>query len=105
LLVIVFDFKKLVDLSVLTVAVQYLATSASVPVLRRRGRTGRFRLPAGPLIPVVAFGVVLAMMVTQLVQRGEGSIAIAGTFGVMLLVGIVPAAIYRAVTRHDKRAD
>jgi amino acid transporter len=50
------DFNKLVDITVVVICAQYLATCASVPLLRRVGKPpGGFRLPAGPLIP--AFGI------------------------------------------------
>jgi amino acid transporter len=60
-LVLVLDFARLVDLSVLTVSVQYLATCLAVPLLRvRRPELPRsFRLPAGPLIPLLAVVVTL----------------------------------------------
>jgi len=55
------DFGRLVDLAVLTVGAQYLATALAVPVLRRKlpdqGRA--FRLPGGALIPALATAVTL----------------------------------------------
>ncbi len=57
LLVATLNFERLVNLSVLTVCVQYLATSLAVPVLRRQpppAGEAPYRLPGGPLIPASA---------------------------------------------------
>lgn len=62
LLVLLLDFDHLVDMAVLTVGVQYLATCLAVPLLRRRlPRTGApaYRLPGGPLIPLLALALTL----------------------------------------------
>lgn len=45
------DFDKLVDVTNVVVCVQYVATCASVMILRRRGPAPGFRLPGGWLIP------------------------------------------------------
>lgn len=90
-LVALLDFGKLVDLSVLTVGAQYLATCLAVPVLRRRfperGRT--FRLPGGPLIPLLATGVTLWFGA----QARPGA---ALWFGALLLLGLPLRALTRA---------
>lgn len=60
-LVLLLDFSRLVDLAVLTVGAQYLATSLAVPALRRkRPDLGRaFRLPLGPVIPMLSVAVTV----------------------------------------------
>lgn len=60
-LAFVLDFNRLVDLAVLTVGAQYLATSLAIPALRRKmPQLGRaFRLPGGPLIPLCSVAVTL----------------------------------------------
>lgn len=61
-LVAVLDFRRLVDLSVLTVGVQYLATCLALPVLRRRRPDlphNGFRVPGGAALPVAATAVTL----------------------------------------------
>lgn len=56
------DFDKLVDISVVVICAQYLATCAAVPLLRRRGHhSGVFRMPGGLLLPVVGFAATLWM--------------------------------------------
>jgi APA family basic amino acid/polyamine antiporter len=57
-LVISFDYRSLIGISNVAVAVQYLATCAAVPFLRRRGTPGR-RVPGGPLIPILGAAVSL----------------------------------------------
>jgi amino acid transporter len=61
ILVLLLNFAELVNLSVLTVGLQYLVTCVGVPVLRRRrpDLSRSFRVPLGPTIPVLAAGVVV----------------------------------------------
>ena len=82
-LVLTFDFEGLVDLAVLTVGVQYLATCLAVPVLRatRPDQQRRMRLPWGPLIPLVATGVTIWFGYQAELEK-------LGWFGIMLLAGI-----------------
>ena len=49
-------FRQLVELSVIARLATYIGTAAAVPVLRRKmpGTTRSFRLPGGPLIPILA---------------------------------------------------
>jgi APA family basic amino acid/polyamine antiporter len=56
------DYRALIGMSNVAVAVQYLATCLAIPVLRRRGgeRPG-FKVPFGPVIPLV--GAVLSVWV------------------------------------------
>lgn len=50
------DFNSLVDIGNVVICAQYLATCASVPVLRRRhGRSEGFRVPGGAFLPVFGF--------------------------------------------------
>ncbi len=60
-LLFLLDFSRLVDLAVLTVGAQYLATSLAVPVLRRKRPELKrsFRLPLGPFIPICSAAVTL----------------------------------------------
>lgn len=53
------DFNKLVDITVVVVCAQYLATCAAVPLLRRTSRSESFHLPGGPLIPAAGFAATL----------------------------------------------
>ena len=53
------DFNKLVDVTVVVVCAQYLATCAAVPLLRRKGHKAGFRLPGGWLIPAIGFAATL----------------------------------------------
>ena len=58
------SFVQLALLSMVTRLVAYLTTSASVLVLERRHGTppGALRLPGGPLIPIAAFALSLALL-------------------------------------------
>ncbi|MEP6802249.1 MAG: amino acid permease [Acidobacteriota bacterium] len=49
-------FRQLVELSVIARLATYIGTAAAVPVLRRKlpGTARTFRLPGGPLIPILA---------------------------------------------------
>ena len=90
--VALFDFSRLVDLSVLTVSVQYLATCAAIPRLRRQmeAHPGAFRLPFGVLVPLMAILVVVALMVAQLISPETDAWATFAGFGVLLAIGGVP---------------
>jgi amino acid transporter len=57
-LVLSFDYRSLIGISNVAVAVQYLATCAAIPFLRRRGVPGR-RVPGGLLIPILGIAVSL----------------------------------------------
>ncbi len=57
-LVISFDYRALIGISNVAVAVQYLATCLAVPRLRRRGIPGR-RVPGGPIVPLLGAAVSL----------------------------------------------
>ena len=67
-LVVSFDYRSLIGISNVAVAVQYLATCAAVPFLRRRGVPGR-RVPGGPLIPIL--GVAVSLWVFTEASREE----------------------------------
>jgi amino acid transporter len=66
--VIPFDYRSLIGISNVAVAVQYLATCVAVPVLRRRGVPGR-RIPGGPVVPV--FGALVSLWVFTQASFGE----------------------------------
>jgi len=57
-LVTALDYRSLIGMSNVAVSVQYLATCAAIPVLRRRFASER-RTPGGPLIPVLGIAVSL----------------------------------------------
>ena len=59
-LIVLLNFGQLVNLAVLTVSAQYLTTCLSVLILRYRdpARQRPFRLPLGPVIPILAMGIV-----------------------------------------------
>ena len=81
LLVLGFDFARLVNLSVLTVSVQYLTTCIAIPVLRHRrpDLPGVFRVPLGPLIPA------LAVLVVVWLGAQAGGAELVGFFGTLIL--------------------
>ena len=83
LLVLLIDFEGLVDLAVLTVGVQYLATCMAVPVLRWSlpHQQRRFRLPLGPVIPIAATAITIWFGM-------QAELEMLLWFGVMLLAGV-----------------
>jgi basic amino acid/polyamine antiporter, APA family len=84
ILLLLLDFTSLVDLSVLTVLAQYLATCLAVPVLRYRrpDLERRFRIPGGALpVPLVS----LAVLVFLALQAGRSELV---AFSLLVLVGL-----------------
>jgi len=57
------SFVALAELSVVARLATYLGTAAAVPVLRRRGAASpsAFRMPGGPLIPLAASLLTIAL--------------------------------------------
>jgi amino acid transporter len=58
-LVIPFDYRSLIGMSNVSVAVQYLGTCLAVLELRKRGSAPGFRVPLGPLVPLLGVAVSL----------------------------------------------
>jgi amino acid transporter len=56
-LVIPFDYRSLIGMSNVAVAVQYLATCLAVLRLRRQGERRGFRVPGGPIVPLLGAAV------------------------------------------------
>jgi len=81
------SFEQMAKVSALARLLFYVATCASVPLLRRRriGEEGGFRLPAGPLIPLVAVAASLSIIAgADRVSLGAGAVALivgAGLYG------------------------
>src|SRR5262245_38627780 len=67
-LVVSFDYRSLIGISNVAVAVQYLATCAAVPFLRRRGIPGR-RVPGGWTVPLL--GAAMSVWVCTEASREE----------------------------------
>ncbi len=90
-------FAQLVDLAVLTVSVQYLATCTAIPVLRhkRADLPRSLTLPLGPTLPLLATGVTLWLGL----QAGRQEL-----WGFMLLcaTGLLPPLIKRFSERWIK---
>jgi amino acid transporter len=89
LLALPFDYRALIGMSNVAVAVQYLATCLAVPVLRRRNpnATG-FRVPLGPVLPML--GALVSLWVfTE--ANGEELIWAGGS----MLAGIVVVLLSR----------
>jgi amino acid transporter len=77
-LVVALDYRALIGISNVAVAVQYLATCAAVPFLRRRRIPGR-RVPGGPVIPILGAAVSLWVFTAAELQELEwaaGALAI-----------------------------
>ncbi len=86
------SFEQMAKVSALARLLFYVATCASVLVLRRReAETGRdaFRLPGGPVIPIAALAASLAIV------AGADSVSLAAG-GIALAVG---AALHRLAAR------
>jgi amino acid transporter len=67
-LVVGFDYRALIGISNVAVAVQYLATCLAIPVLRRRGVPGR-RIPGGSLVPLL--GAAMSLWIFTEASRQE----------------------------------
>jgi len=82
-LVVFLNFGELVNLSVLTVSVQYLVTCIGVVVLRvRRPELARgFTVPLGPVIPLLAVAVVIWL-------AAQARLSELLSFGAVLAVGL-----------------
>jgi amino acid transporter len=88
----VLDYRRLIGMSNLAVAAQYLATCAAVPVLRRRGASAAFRAPGGLVTPL-AGGLVSLWIFTE-GSREELAYATAA-----LACGVALALVSRARAR------
>lgn len=89
-LTIFLDFSRLVDLSVVFVAVQYLSTTLAVPFLRKRAPDlpRGYTLPFGPLLPLAGFAAVAGLVVLRLAEQAGGA-ALFVQFLVLLGVGVL----------------
>jgi len=90
-LVIPFDYRSLIGMSNVAVAVQYLATCLAVLVIRKT-QTGAepdgFRIPGGPLVPVLGALVSLSIFTQASVQELSWAAA-------SLVVGLGALAVFR----------
>ncbi|MBI2070857.1 MAG: amino acid permease [Elusimicrobia bacterium] len=82
------DFKKLVDLSNVTTATQYLITCAAALKLSRQGKNASWSLPLGSAAPLLGIGVILYLSSQA---KSTEIIASAGA----LALGLLLAAVYR----------
>jgi len=88
-LALFFDYRALIGMSNVSVAVQYLGTCLAVPVLRRRNPAAQgFRVPLGPVLPVL--GALVSIWVFTEANREELAWA-----GASMLVGWVVVMITR----------
>jgi amino acid transporter len=83
-LVIPFDYRSLIGMSNVAVAVQYLATCLAVLRLRRSGRSGGVRVPGGPLVPLLGAAVSLWVF-TEATREELTWAAVALAFGLAAL--------------------
>lgn len=89
------DFNRLADIANIAAVLQYVATCASVPMLRRKGIQAGFRLPGGPLIPLAALAGCAVFL--REVKRDEAIVcAEVLAVGFVLRVGLVLARRLRA---------
>lgn len=90
--VVVLGFKELADLTIITLFCQYVPTTLAVLVFRaRRPDAPRlFRVPLGPVIPIVALAV-MALLITRI----DGKALL--TTAAILAVGVVVVALTRAL--------
>lgn len=79
-------FVELAALSVIARMATYIGTCAAVPVLRRRMPRGAFRLPGGPVIPIAAVAMCIAVLSSA---TGKNLVAAA----IALAVGAVIYAV------------
>ena len=79
-----FDYRSLIGMSNVAVAVQYLATCLAVLRLRRSGRSGGMRVPGGPLVPLLGAAVSLWVF-TEATREELTWAAVALAFGLAAL--------------------
>ncbi len=90
LLVLVFDFSKLIDLSNLAVVTQYLSTCAALMVLRLKRPEARrpYRAPRAWLIAPIGCAVSLWLMTqVSLTELGGTAVVLAAGYGLRFWVG------------------
>lgn len=81
------DFSRLADTSNIAVVVQYVSTAAAVLRLRRSpGEAAAFRLPGGPLLPILA--ILGSMVFLSFVARRELVLG-AELIAVGLVIGVI----------------
>jgi basic amino acid/polyamine antiporter, APA family len=90
-LIAVLDFRRLVDLAVFIVALQYVSTAVAVLVRRyRRGADGDgWQMPGGPAIPLLSIVVVLVFVGWPAAKSADIRHLIA--LGVLIGLGLLPA--------------
>lgn len=83
-LLVFLGFTQLVNLSVLTVGLQYLVTCLAVPALRwrRPDLTRSFKVPLGPAIPLLAVAVVVWL-------GAQARLEELGGFAAVIVVGLL----------------
>jgi basic amino acid/polyamine antiporter, APA family len=93
-LIVALDFSSLVDLSVLTVGIQYIATCLSVPLLRRSqpDLPSGIRLWGGPLIPIVSLGLSLWL-------SSKAPLLEVAHLGIVILLGLLTLGLFRCARR------
>lgn len=87
-LVIPFDYRSLIGMSNVAVAVQYLATCVAVLQIRRTGARSGFRIPGGPVVPLLGAAVSLSVFTQASAQE-------LGWAAASLAVGVATLAVYR----------
>ena len=96
MLALFFDYRALIGMSNVSVAVQYLATCLAVPVLRRRKPEARgFRVPFGLLLPVL--GALVSVWVFTEANREELAWA-GGSWLVGLVLVLITRRVYATAT-------
>jgi APA family basic amino acid/polyamine antiporter len=90
LLALPFDYRSLIGMSNVAVAVQYLATSLAVLRLRSLHKTRGLRIPGGPLAPLL--GAAVSLWVFTQASRQE-----LGWAAASLMVGLLGVALTRTL--------
>jgi amino acid transporter len=86
-LAVLLDFHKLADTSNIAIVAQYIATCAGILVLRRRlGPSPRFRVPLGPIVPILAIAGSVAFVLSC--SRGEIMLSVE-LIGAGLILGLI----------------
>jgi APA family basic amino acid/polyamine antiporter len=84
---VLLDFTSLADTSNIAIVAQYIATCAGILVLRRRlGPSPRFRVPLGPIVPLVAIAGSVAFVLSC--SRGEIMLSVE-LIGAGLILGMI----------------
>jgi len=110
LLAALFDYRKLVGMSNISIVVQYVFTCLAVIVLRRKRpqeNTGAYRVPGGPILPLIGAAGSVGFLVPPILgayRKEPDSLAEMTFAGLALGLGVLIFAIKRRASQPGSSA-